>query len=138
MRKSTLARSLVNLLMSIYKEEKKNLFSELRKRMKLCNIFGSFFSLVFTEMAKEILHYYEIFIIYPDISLMHFKKKKLGYYLNLNMHTICNHDSPCSQRAKNWVRYTTPKLLGIVLRGSMKVNTQVLCSQLLLILVTSM
>ena len=74
MRKSTLARSLVNLLMSIYKEEKK-ICRELRKRMQLCNIFGSFFSLVFTEMAKEILYCYEIFIIYPDISLVHFKKK---------------------------------------------------------------
>ena len=53
-------------------------------------------------MAR-ILYCYEIFIIYPDISLVHLKKKKLRYYLNF-------------------------------LRGSMKVNTQVLCSQLLLIL----
>ena len=64
--------------------------------MQLCNIFGSFFSLVFTEMAKEILYCYEIFIIYPDISLVHLKKKELRYYLNLNMHAICNHDLPCS------------------------------------------
>lgn len=95
MRKSTLAHSLVNLLMSIYKEEKKINFANYARG---CNyaIFSVRFFLLFLQKWQEILYCYEIFIIYPDISLVHLKKKKLRYYLNLNMHAVCNHDLPCS------------------------------------------
>lgn len=59
-----------------------------------CNyaIFSVRFFLLFLQKWQEILYCYEIFIIYPDISLVHLKKKKLRYYLNLNMHAVCNHD----------------------------------------------
>lgn len=95
MRKSTLAHSLVNLLMSIYKEEKTIYFVNYARG---CNyaIFSVRFFLLFLQKWQEILYCYEIFIIYPDISLVHLKKKKLRYYLNLNMHAVCNHDLPCS------------------------------------------
>lgn len=95
MRKSTLARSLVNLLMSTYKEEKKIDFVNYARGCNYAIFWVRFFPL-FLQKWQEILYCYEIFIIYPDINLVHFKKKKLRYYLNLNMHAICNHDSPCS------------------------------------------
>ena len=60
MRKSTLAHSLVNLLMSIYKEEKKIYFAN---HARGCNyaIFSVRFFLLFLQKWQEILYCYEIF-----------------------------------------------------------------------------
>ena len=87
MRKSTLAHSLVNLLMSIYKEEKKIYFANYARG---CNyaIFSVRFFLLFLQKWQEILYCYEIFIIYPDISLVHLKEKKVALLFKLK-HARC-------------------------------------------------